>query len=114
MAYHDFEGITVHREEGGRILASAQGRRVLLLRNHGPVIIGNSLAQAFNLMWLVQRACEIQVVSQPLGDLQPITEAALQACVRDSLNFNPKFGAGEDSFAAMQRLIDRIDPGYRA
>lgn len=113
VAYHDFEGITVHREEGARILASAQGRRVLLLRNHGPVVMGRTLAQAFNLMWLVQRACEIQVASQPLGDLQPITEAALQACVRDSLNFNPKFGAGEDSFAAMQRLIDRIDPGYR-
>ena len=30
------------------------------------------------------------------------------------LGFSPKFGAGEDSFAAMQRLIDRIDPGYRA
>jgi ribulose-5-phosphate 4-epimerase/fuculose-1-phosphate aldolase len=114
VAYHDFEGITVHCEEGARILASANGKRVLLLRNHGPVVIGNSLAQAFNLMWLVQRACEIQVASQPLGALQPITEAALQACVRDSLNFNPQFGAGEDSFAAMQRLIDRIDPGYRA
>jgi hypothetical protein len=38
----------------------------------------------------------------------------LEGCVRDSLNFNPKYGAGEDSFAAMQRLIDRIDPGYRA
>jgi hypothetical protein len=85
-----------------------------LLRNHGPVAIGNTLAQAFNLMWLVQRACEIQVASQSLGALQPITEAALQGCVRDSLNFNPKFGAGEDSFAAMQRLIDRIDPSYRA
>jgi len=114
VAYHDFEGITVHLEEGQRILASAGGKRVLLLRNHGPVVIGNTLAQAFNLMWLVQRACEIQVASQALGALQPITEAALQGCVRDSLNFNPKFGAGEDSFAAMQRLIDRVDPGYRA
>ena len=114
VAYHEFEGITVHADEGARILASSGGKPVLLLRNHGPVVIGRSLAQAFNLMWLVQRACEIQVASQPLGALQPITEAALQGCVRDSLNFNPNFGAGEDSFAAMQRLIDRIDPGYRA
>ena len=141
VAYHDFEGITVHREEGARILASARRhagplpsdvaplggkeqpaaprglddiKPVLLLRNHGPVVIGRTLAQAFNIMWLVQRACEIQVASQALGELQPISEAALQGCVRDSLNFNPKYGAGEDSFAAMQRLIDRIDPGYRA
>ena len=78
------------------------------------MVIGNSLAHAFNLIWLVQRACEVQMASQALGPLQPITEKALEACVRDSLNFNPKFGAGEDSFAAMQRLIDRIDPSYRA
>jgi ribulose-5-phosphate 4-epimerase/fuculose-1-phosphate aldolase len=114
VAYHDFEGITVHAEEGARILASAGGKRVLFLRNHGPVVIGSTLAHAFNLIWLVQRACEVQMASQALGALQPITEQALQACVRDSLNFNPKFGAGEDSFAAMQRLIDRIDPSYRA
>jgi ribulose-5-phosphate 4-epimerase/fuculose-1-phosphate aldolase len=114
VAYHDFEGITVHAEEGARILASSAGKPVLLLRNHGPVVIGTSLANAFNLMWLVQRACEVQVASQALGMLQPITEKALEGCVRDSLNFNPKFGAGEDSFAAMQRLIDRLDPSYRS
>lgn len=114
VAYHDFEGITVHADEGARILASSQGKPVLLLRNHGPVVIGRSLAQAFNLMWLVQRACEVQVASQALGALRPIPVPVLEKCVRDSLNFNPNFGAGEDSFAAMQRLIDRIDPGYRA
>ncbi len=114
VAYHDFEGVTVHREEGARILASANGKRVLLLRNHGPVVIGHTLPQAFNLMWLVQRACEIQVASATLGQLRQIPVPVLEGCVRDSLNFNPKYGAGEDSFAAMQRLIDRIDPGYRA
>ena len=114
VAYHDFEGITVHREEGARILASANGKRVLLLRNHGPVVIGHTLPQAFNLMWLVQRACEIQVASATLGQLRQIPVPVHEGCVRDSLNFNPKYGAGEDSFAAMQRLIDRIDPGYRA
>ena len=114
VAYHEFEGITVHADEGARILASSQGKPVLLLRNHGPVVIGRSLGQAFNLMWLVQRACEVQVASQALGALRPIAVPVLEKCVRDSLNFNPNFGAGEDSFAAMQRLIDRIDPGYRA
>jgi len=114
VAYHDFEGITVHREEGARILASAGGKPVLLLRNHGPVVIGRTLAHAFNLMWLVQRACEVQVASQALGPLRRIPVPVLEGCVRDSLNFNPGFGAGEDSFAAMQRLIDRVDPGYRA
>jgi ribulose-5-phosphate 4-epimerase/fuculose-1-phosphate aldolase len=114
VAYHDFEGITVHRDEGARILASAGNKPVLLLRNHGPVVLGRSLAQAFNLMWLVQRACEVQVASQGMGALRPIAVPVLEKCVRDSLNFNPKYGAGEDSFAAMQRVIDRVNPGYAA
>jgi hypothetical protein len=41
------------------------------------------------------------------------TKPIRRACVRDALNFNPRYGAGEDGFAAMQRLIDRKDPGYR-
>ena len=112
VAYHDFEGITVHQEEGERILASAQGKRVLLLRNHGPVVMGHTLAQAFNLIWLVQRACGVQVASQALGPLRAIPTEVLDKCVRDSLNFNPNTGAGEDSFDAMRRLIDRHNPGY--
>ena len=113
MAYHDFEGITVHAEEGARILDSAQGRPVLLLRNHGPVTIGHSLPQALSLMWLVQRACEVQLVVLSMGKPRPIPEAVLQACVRDSLQFDPRFGAGQDAFDALQRLVDKADPSYR-
>jgi ribulose-5-phosphate 4-epimerase/fuculose-1-phosphate aldolase len=114
VAYHDFEGITVHLDEGQRILASAAGKPVLMLRNHGPVTIGFSLANAFGLMWLVNRACEIQLAAQSMGPLRAIPEPVLQKCVRDSLNFDPKFGAGQDAFDAMQRVIDRIDPSYRS
>ena len=112
-AHHDFEGITVHADEGARILASARGAPVLLLRNHGPVVIGQTLAQAFNLLWVLRRACELQLASQALGRLRAIPTPVLQGCVRDSLNFNTSFGAGQDSFDAMQRLVDRIDPSYR-
>jgi ribulose-5-phosphate 4-epimerase/fuculose-1-phosphate aldolase len=140
VAYHDFEGITVHLDEGRRILASARANAgplpsspdplggqarlagpwglqdvnpVLLLRNHGPVTIGFSLANAFGLMWLLQRACEVQVTAMALGRLRAISTPVLEGCVRDSLNFNPKFGAGQDAFDAMQRLVDRVDPSYR-
>lgn len=114
VAYHDFEGITVHLDEGRRILASAGDKPVLLLRNHGPVTIGFNLANCFSLMWLLNRACEVQLATHSMGAARHIPETVLQGCVRDSLNFNPKFGAGQDAFDAMQRLIDRIDPSYRS
>jgi ribulose-5-phosphate 4-epimerase/fuculose-1-phosphate aldolase len=114
VAYHDFEGITVRHDEGARILASAGEKRVLLLRNHGPVVMGRTVAHAFALMWLVQRACEVQLATLAMGRPRAIPELVMQGCVRDALNFNPKFGAGQDGFDAMQRLVDRIDPSYRA
>ena len=113
VAYHDFEGITVHADEGARILRSAESKPVLLLRNHGPVTIGRTLPQALSLMWIVNRACEIQLATQSMGEAIPIAREVLEKCVADSLNFNPKYGAGEDSFAALQRIVDRKDPGYR-
>ena len=113
VAYHDFEGITVHADEGERILRSAEGRTVLLLRNHGPVTIGHTLPQALLLMWTVSRACEVQLAMQGKGEAIPIPRAVLEKCVADALQFNPKYGAGQDSFAALQRLVDRKDPSYR-
>ena len=113
VAYHEFEGITVHANEGERILASAGGKQVLLLRNHGPVTIGHTLAQAFGLMWLLNRACEVQLATLSMGMRRAIAQPVLEGCVRDSLQFDPRFGAGQDAFDALQRIVDRIDPGYR-
>ncbi len=113
VAYHEFEGITVHQEEGARILVSAGDKPVLLLRNHGPVVIGQHLAQTFSLMWLVQRACEVQLASMSMGAVRRIATPVLQACVRDSLLYDPRWGAGQNAFDALQRLVDAADPGYR-
>jgi ribulose-5-phosphate 4-epimerase/fuculose-1-phosphate aldolase len=114
VAYHEFEGITVHADEGARILASAGDKPVLLLRNHGPVTVGHSIAQCFSLMWLLNRACEVQLATLGMGKPRMIPQPVLEACVRDSLNFDPKYGAGQDAFDALQRIVDRIDPTYRS
>jgi hypothetical protein len=64
-------------------------------------------------MWLVNRACEVQMASASMGELIEIPEDVLNKCVRDSLNFNPKFGAGKDAVAAFTRIIEKIDPSYK-
>jgi ribulose-5-phosphate 4-epimerase/fuculose-1-phosphate aldolase len=114
VAYHEFEGITVHADEGARILASAGEKEVLLLRNHGPVTMGRTLAHAFSLMWTLTRACEVQLATFAMGTPRGIAEPVLEGCVRDALQFNPKYGSGQDSFDALQRIVDRKDPTYRS
>jgi ribulose-5-phosphate 4-epimerase/fuculose-1-phosphate aldolase len=113
VAYHDFEGITVRADEGPRVVRSIGDRPAVILRNHGLLAWGSTIPQTFAVLWTLQRACEIQLASMALGDVLPIPEEIQRRCTADSLQFDPRYGAGEDVFAALTRQIDRIDPAYR-
>jgi ribulose-5-phosphate 4-epimerase/fuculose-1-phosphate aldolase len=57
--YHDFEGITLDREESQRLAADLGTRNVMILRNHGLLVCGSSIADVFAKHYLLQRACEV-------------------------------------------------------
>lgn len=113
LAYHDFEGITVHPDEGPRLLRSVGDKPAVILRNHGLLAWGDTVARAFAVLWLLQRACEVQLATQSMGAPRLIPEDVQRRCTADSLQFNARFGAGQDVFDAMQRLVDAADPSYR-
>jgi ribulose-5-phosphate 4-epimerase/fuculose-1-phosphate aldolase len=113
VAYHDFEGITVHADEGPRLIANIGDRPAVILRNHGLLVWAESLPRAFAILWLLDRACEIQLASTAMGPVIEIPEEIQRKCTRDSLQFNPSFGAGQDAFDALTRAIDAIDPSYK-
>jgi ribulose-5-phosphate 4-epimerase/fuculose-1-phosphate aldolase len=113
VAYHDFEGITVHADEGARILKSAAGRPVLLLRNHGPVTIGATVAQALVLMWTVTRACEVQLATQSMGEAIPIPPRCSRSASPTRSSSTRSTAPARMPFAALRRLVDRKDPSYR-
>jgi len=115
VAYHEFEGITVHAEEGPRVLASIGQRKAVILKNHGLLAWGAALPEAFAVLWTLQRACEIQLATLAMGDPLPVPEAIAAKCTRDSLQFDMKHGGvGKDVFDALVRQVDRIDPSYRS
>jgi ribulose-5-phosphate 4-epimerase/fuculose-1-phosphate aldolase len=113
VAYHDFEGITVHAEEGPRLVANIGDKRGVILRNHGLLSWGRSLPEAFVMLWTLQRACDVQVSTAVLGPSIPISAAVAKRSSQDTLQFKGKSGAGSDVFAAMARLVDKIDPSYK-
>ena len=114
VAYHDFEGITVHMEEGPRVLKSIGNKRAVILRNHGLLSWGSTLPEAFAILWTLQRACEIQMATLSMGQPLPVSEAVAAKCTRDSLQFDQKHGgAGVDVFDALTRQVDRIDDSYK-
>ncbi|MCY1263865.1 4-hydroxy-3-prenylphenylpyruvate oxygenase/4-hydroxy-3-prenylbenzoate synthase [compost metagenome] len=113
LAYHDFEGVTVHADEGPRVVRSIGSANAVILRNHGLLAWGQSIAHAFAYLWTLQRACEIQVAGAALGATWPISEDIQRKSRADALQFDPSLGAGRDVFAALVRQVDRIDPSYR-
>jgi ribulose-5-phosphate 4-epimerase/fuculose-1-phosphate aldolase len=111
VAYHEFEGVTVDEGEQARMLASIGDRRAVILRNHGLLAWGPSVAEAFLMLWTLQRACDVQAASAAMGAMNPVSAAALEQAVRES---GPGEGAVCDLvFAALVRQIDAKDPGYR-
>lgn len=114
VAYHDFEGITIYNDEIPRLLTSMGGKPLLIMRNHGLMAWGGTVAQAFARLWLLNRACEIQVASQPMGELIELDEQILRRCTADSFHFDDKYGAGKDVLNALTRMIDEKDLSYRS
>ena len=114
LAYHDFEGITVRADEGPRLVANIGDRPAVILRNHGLLAWGDTVPRTLGVMWLLNRACEIQVATRSMGPAIDVPEAVQIACTRDALQFDPRFGAGQDVFDALTRQVDRIDPGWRS
>jgi ribulose-5-phosphate 4-epimerase/fuculose-1-phosphate aldolase len=113
VAYHDFEGITVHADEGPRVIRSIGQRPAVILRNHGLLAWGDTLPYTFAVLWTLQRACEIQVAGAALGPTLAIPEAVQRKASQDALQFDPRRGGGRDVFAALVRMVDRVDPSYR-
>ncbi len=113
VAYHSFEGITVHAEETPRLLANLGEKPLLILRNHGLLACGPTLALTFVRLWTLQRACDVQVAQAVLGAAIPVPEAIANKTTSDALQFDAKFGAGQDVFDALVRQVDRLDISYK-
>lgn len=115
VAYHDFEGVTVNPDEKARLLASLGDKRILILRNHGLLVWGETIAEALMRLWTVHRACEVQLASDSMaGETIAISAEAGEQASAAALQFSAEFGAGADVFAALRRVIDAKDPSYRS
>jgi len=113
VGYHDFEGITLHADEGPRLLASIGACQAVILRNHGLLSWGRTLPQAFAILWTLQRACEVQLATLSMGAARPVPASVAAKCAREALQFDPGHGGGRDGFEAMVRLVDRLDDSYK-
>jgi len=115
IAYVDYNGLALEREEGERLAQALAGKSVLMLRNHGVLVIGGSAAQAFERLYFLERACQAQILALSTGRSlrilpRPVVEATaaqFKACADVG-----GVARTELHFEALKRLLDRSEADY--
>ena len=114
LAYHDYEGVALRDEEKPRLVSDLGERNFLMLRNHGLLTLGPTIADAFLNMYLFETVCTIQVRAMAGGTelihVDPRIIAGAQQQARGATN---GVGGGTLTWPGLLRRLDRVDPGYR-
>lgn len=112
VAYHEFAGIVLDPAEKESLIHSLGDKNILILRNHGLLTLGRSVAQAFGLMYYLERACRIQL-SLLATEKEPILPPP-DVCEKTAAQHWGKVEQLEELlWPALLRLLDREDPSYR-
>ena len=114
IGYHDFEGVTVREDEGERLVGNLGKHSILLLRNHGPVIMDKTIQGMFLKMWAIQRACEIQVATLSMGNANIVPQNVVDTHQRDLAVMTGQGGAGVFDFEAWKRRVSKIDDSWKS
>lgn len=114
LAYHDYEGVALDHAERPRLQEDLGSHNMMLLRNHGTLTVGRSVADAFMRMYFLERACSMQVRTRILGrDDYPTAQSVIDKNVALSQSGGMTYLANELLWPALLRKLDRIDPSFR-
>ena len=113
LAYHDYEGLALNEEEKPRLVADLGDKTHLILRNHGLLTVGRTAAEAFLSMFLLERACEIQILAQSGGrELVRIPERIIRLVELQVKAVTVGQGAAL-TWPGLLRKLDRLDASYK-
>jgi ribulose-5-phosphate 4-epimerase/fuculose-1-phosphate aldolase len=113
VAYHDYEGVAVDLAEQERLVADLGDADLMVLRNHGLLVVGPTIPQAFSNIYRAELACRAQVMAMSSG--AALVLPPQEVIARTNHLYRPEvrrpFGLLE--WPALIRKLDRIDPSYR-
>ena len=113
LGYHDYEGVALRDDEKPRLVRDLGDKTFLMLRNHGLLTVGETVADAFGAMYIFESTCTIQVRAQAGGGaLVPIDPRIIAGAQQQSKAVTR--GAGVSMvWPGLLRRLDRIDPSYK-
>ena len=113
VGYHDYEGVVLEMDERDRLLANLGDRDVMILRNHGLLAVGRTIAEGFNNIYRIERACRAQIMAMSCGTelIVPSDEVVRRTNHVYRPEVRRRYGLLE--WPAMRRMLDRRDTSYR-
>jgi ribulose-5-phosphate 4-epimerase/fuculose-1-phosphate aldolase len=112
LAYHDYEGLALNEAEKPRLVTDLGDKSQMILRNHGLLTVGRTAAEAFLAMFLLERACKIQILAQAGDELVEIPDPIVRLVESQVKAVTVGQGAAL-TWPGLLRKLDRIDPSYR-
>lgn len=117
IAYHPYEGVVLNLDEQARLVADLGDHEAMILRNHGLLTVGNTIHEAFNTMYRLERACQMQIaamscnqkLSLPPDDIVQRTYEIFHPKLQPASRRKP----GLLEWPALLRMLDRKDPSFR-
>lgn len=113
LAYHDYEGIALDAGEKPRLVADLGDKHALVLRNHGLLTIGPTIADAFLMMYALETACQTQIMAQSGGGELVQVPAPIVAGMKAQVQEVTRGMGGKLVWPGLLRKLDRRDPSYR-
>ncbi|MGR4871655.1 class II aldolase/adducin family protein [Variovorax sp. LARHSF232] len=113
LAYHDYEGVAFRDDEKPRLQADLGNANFLMLRNHGLLTVGPSIADAFLSMYVFESTCQIQIAAQSGGSELVQVDPRIVQGVAQALKVQTGGMGGQFAWPALLRKLDRVDPGYK-
>jgi len=112
IAYDDnYNGLVMDNTEGDRVVAALGDKKVLFLGNHGVIVIGESVAEAFDDLYYLERACQVQVLAMSTG--RPLRHISHDLALMTMQQIEADRAANaHHHFTALKRLISQQDQSY--
>ena len=113
LAYHDYEGVAFRPDEKPRLQADLGRANFLMLRNHGLLTVGSSIADAFLSMYTFENTCRIQIDALAGGGELTQVDPRILAGMAEVMKIATAGQGAQLAWPALLRKVERLDPGYR-
>jgi ribulose-5-phosphate 4-epimerase/fuculose-1-phosphate aldolase len=113
LAYHDYEGVAFRDDEKPRLQADMGNANFLMLRNHGLLTCGKTIADAFLSMYTFENTCQIQIAAQSGGSELTQVNPKIVEGVGQAMKVQTGGLGGQFVWPSLIRKLDRVDDSYK-